>query len=32
MASSGSKKMFGYKNIQLKIKPIDSITMAINSD
>ena len=32
MASSGSKKMFGYKNIQLKIKSIDSITMAINSD
>ena len=29
MASSGSKKMFGYKNIQLKIKSIDSITMAI---
>lgn len=24
--------MFGYKNIQLKIKSIDSITMAINSD
>ena len=28
----GQKEMFGYKNIQLKIKSVDSIPTAINSD
>ena len=26
------KEMFGYKNMQLKVKSVDSIPTAINSD